>query len=117
MTLDQFKEVAEFMQKHHAFAHWLSTEEQAERKNQFPNMKQIGFGIKYLDMCYDSRCHDVWMIKFRQGVDGVAFATNHFAGREMPKGWKYDNLFDLSMAYLKGEFIPKEEFYFDERKS
>lgn len=30
-----------------------------------------------------------------------------------PKDWKYFSLYDLCMAYLKGEFIPGKEFEYE----
>lgn len=115
MTLDQFKEVVEFVQEHHKFAGWKTDEEKKEVQKKYPKLDEYGFSIKYVDSCYDSRDGVVWMIKFRQGGTGVIFRTNHFAGKNIPKQWKYDNLFDLSMAFLKGEFEPKKEFEFDDR--
>lgn len=111
LTLDQFKEVTEFSQKHHKLANYLTPEQRLERLKEFPQMGEHGFGIKYIDSCYDSRDASLWSISFRQGSDGVNFRTNHFAMNDKPFGWKYDNLYDLCMAYLKGEFKPKAEFY------
>lgn len=113
MTIDQLKEVMEFVQKYHSFALWPSDEEQIVRLKLFPKMPELGLNIKYIDVCYDTReGGDIWKITFREGRAGVCFHTNHFSPlRPRPKGWKYENLYDLCMAYLKGEFIPKNEFY------
>ena len=116
MSITQYAEVVKFAQEHHAFAMWSSDEEKKERQKKYPKLDEYGFNIKYIDSVYDSRTSDVWVVKFRSGGTGYRFSTNHFAMREKPKHWKYDNLFDLCMAYLKGEFKPKEEFYFDDRK-
>lgn len=115
LTIDQFKEVVEFAQKYHQFAKWPSDEEVAESAKLYPKIPKHGFNIKYIDSCYDSRTAEVWMVFFRSGRDGYRFATNHFNSiNPEPKGWKYHTLYDLCMAYLKGEFMPKEEFYHDQ---
>lgn len=114
LTLEQLNEVINFAQKHHKFALWKTDEEREETKRNFPSIHSPahGMNIKYIDFTYDSRDATFWVIKFRQVTNGVAFSTNHFSSMlPVPKGWKYDNLYDLCMAYLKGEFKPKEEFY------
>lgn len=111
MSLDQFKEVTEFVQKHHKFAYYKTEEKIKESKEAGivdGTALRYGFGIKYVRCDYDTRFGDVWGIT----LDQIRFATNHFTSlKPPPKGWKYDNLFDLTMAYLKGKFKPKEEFY------
>lgn len=107
MTLDQFKEVTEFVQAHHAFARYGGKEKRLEA-GITPEVAEYGFGIKYVRCDYDTRFGDVWGVT----LDNVRFASNHFTAlNPPPKGWKYDNLYDLTMAYLKGNFKPKEEFY------
>jgi hypothetical protein len=114
LTLDQYKEIVEFVQKYHKFALCPTDEQTEERKKEFPKMGEYGLNIKYVDCVYDSRDATIWQIKFRQGRNGVCFSTNHWnAIKTPPKEWKYNNLYDLCMAYLKGEFIPKAEFYVD----
>lgn len=72
------------------------------------------YGIKYIDACYDSRDQTYWYIAFRP-MD-ICFRTNHFnAISPPPKSWKYNRLYDLTMAFLKGEFKPKSEFFLDAR--
>lgn len=119
LTPEQFQEVVATSQKLHAFAMYLSDEQRAQRKRDYPSLPDsYGFGIKYIDSCYDSRDSRFWCITFRRGRDGVRFSTNHFAclppfDGKVPKGWKYDNLYDLCMDYLKGDFKPQKEFYVD----
>lgn len=117
MTIDEYAEVVKFAQEHHKFALWLSDEQREKRQKEFPKLNDsFGFGIKYIDSVYDSRDGKIWLVKFRQGVDGFRFSCNHWTDlNPPPKHWKYDNLYDLCMAYLKGEFKPKDEFYFDDR--
>jgi hypothetical protein len=120
MSLDNLKEVLNFMQEHHAFASYKTDKERAERKKQYPKMAEYGFGIKYVDMCYDSRTQDIWAITFREGRTKVRFATNQITAITIAvdseeelkkKGIEYKSLKDICMAFFKGEFEPPEEFY------
>lgn len=115
LTLSQFSEIVEFSQKHHAFALYIDQEDRIKRKKEFPKLPDShGFGIKYIDSCYDSRIKNIWSISFRQGRYGVQFSVNHYNAVNLPpKEWKYNNLYDLCMDYLKGEFEPKKEFLID----
>jgi len=115
MTLEEYAEVVEFVQNHHPFAKSFHGGAREWRKRHFPKLPaEYGFGIKYIDNCYDSRDGKVWSITFRQGRHGVCFRCNHFnALNPPPKKWKYDNLYDLCMAWLKGEFREKAEFQID----
>lgn len=115
LTLSQFKEVIDFAQKYHKFALCMSDEEVKERNKIYHQMhepfKEFGMNIKYIDSIYDSRDNIIWSITFRQGRNGVRFSTNHFTALNLPpKNWKYNNLYDLCMAFLKGEFKPSKEF-------
>lgn len=116
LTQQQLTEILDFVQEHHRFALYIFEQADVQkRKAQFPKLPENrGFGIKYVDFIYDTRDKTVWSIKFRQGKTGWRFATNHFGIREIPKGWKYDNLYDLCMDFLKGEFVAKEEFWITE---
>lgn len=114
MTMAQYVIVTAFAQKHHAFAQYRSKSERAQRVKDYPSMGEYGYSIKYIDCTYDSRTKNVWCVTFRQGARGYRFSTNHFnALNPQPKGWKYTTLYDLCMAFLKGEFKPKEEFVID----
>ena len=117
LTIDQHTEVVKFIQKYHKFAGYVSDEKYAEILKTYPNMKRYGLNIKYIDSIYDTHDGSVWMIKFRGLGGNYEFSSNHFAGRTFPKTWKYDNLFDLIMDFLKGDFKPKEEFMFDPNKN
>lgn len=92
LTRDEYQQIIDYVQAHHYFTK--------------------GLGIKYVDTHYDTRDQKYWYIAFRHGIDGVGFSANHYRPffKPAPKQWKYTSLFDLCMAYLKGEFIPKEEF-------
>ena len=112
MTLDQFKEVAEFSNKYHGFGRANRFREgkveEAINSGIDKDLAEYGLNIKYVRCDFDSRDGKVWAIT----LDDVRFATNHFhAFDPPPKQWKYDNIFDLSIAYLKGDFTPKKEFY------
>lgn len=115
LSLGEYVTVVEFMQKYHSFALLMSPEDIKERNKKFFQMQgafnNYGMNFKYVDAVYDSRDQTVWCITFRKGNDGIRFTTNHFASIEQPKNWKYNSLFDLCMAFLKGEFKPTKEFY------
>jgi len=118
MTLQEYQEVVEFSQKYHKFSLWLTDEEVKERNKKYFQMHgafgRHGLNIKYIDCTYDSRDRTVWSITFRQGRNGWRFATNHYnAINQPPKNWKFSNLYDLCMAFLKGEFKPGGEFRVD----
>ncbi len=56
LTLEQFTEIVNFVQEHHRFSMYIPHEKRAERKANFPKLNEMcGFGIKYIDSCYDSR--------------------------------------------------------------
>lgn len=114
MSLEQFAEVTRFVQKYHGFAKANRFKdgkvEEAISEGISPEMAEYGLNIKYVRCDYDTRFGDVWGIT----LDDVRFATNHFnAFNKPPKQWKYDNIYDLAMAYLKGDFKPKKEFYIE----
>lgn len=113
LTLQEFTEVIEFVQKYHSFAEYKPPEERNKIEKLFPLLKGgFGFSIKYVDSCYDSRDKSIWSVVFRRGVLGVCLSTNHFNSINLPpKGWKYHSLFDWCMAYLTGEFVPTDEFF------
>lgn len=97
LTREQFKEIQEFVQKHHKFGYVR----EEDRVTKWP------YAIKYIDGVYDSRDETIWSISFRP--PGVRFATNDFnAISPPPKGWKYDNLYDLVMDYLNDRFDPNK---------
>ena len=62
MILSEYNQVLEFVQKHHKFALFLSEEEKAKRKEEFPHLDEFGFNIKYVDSSYDSRFGDIWKV-------------------------------------------------------
>jgi hypothetical protein len=118
MTLKEFQEVVDFSQKYHAFALWLTDEQVKERNKKYFQMHGAfgahGMNIKYIDTIYDSRDQTIWSITFRQGKYGWRFSTNHYTAlNPPPKNFKYGTLYDLCMAFLKGEFKPKKEFEVD----
>jgi hypothetical protein len=117
LTLKEFEEVIDFVQTNHRFALFILEKDRPRRKAAFPKLKSShGFGIKYVESWYDTRDKSIWSITFSQGGTGVRFATNHFTALNLPpKGWKYDNLYDLCMDFLTGHFEPKEEFLTKEK--
>lgn len=96
----QLEEIRVFAQLHHSFG-YVRPEDLVTK---------YSHGIKYIDATYDSRDKTYWCISFRGMSGNVTFRTNQWALVGPPKQWKYNNLYDLIMAYLKGEFIPKEDF-------
>lgn len=101
MTPAQLVQVVEFVQKHHCFGY-------VPKENL---VTKYSHGIKYIDPVYDTRDQTFWCIGFRGMSGNITFRTNHFVLQSTPKGWKYDNLFDLVMAWMKDEFVPKADFY------
>lgn len=116
LTPKEFFEVMKFVQNYHRFAYWPADDEWEKILSTYPLMPHHGLSIKYIDSCYDSRDGSVWSISFRGMGGNVRFSANHFNFmNEKPKSWKYESLYELIMAYLTGQFVPKEEFYFDHR--
>ena len=118
MNLEELKEVLDFMQEHHAFASYKTPEERKERLKKYPKIDEYGYGIKYTDMCYDSRTQDIWAITFRCGNIKVRFATNDITAitiavknkKELKKmGIEYKSLKDICLAFFKGEYEPSKE--------
>lgn len=113
MTLDQYKEVVEFTQNYHGFARGWDKNRRSEAisKGVKPKTAEYGYGIKYISCNYDTRDGKVWSITFD---NRIRLSANHFTAlNPPPKGWKYDNIYELSMAFLKGNFVPKNEFFID----
>lgn len=109
MTLEQFSEITNFVQKHHKFGGYKGDKKIQESLDDgiSPDVAKYGYGIKYVRCDYDTRFGDVWGITF----DRFRFATNHYNALSLPpKDWKYSNLYDLAMDFLKGEFKPGAEF-------
>lgn len=107
MSLEDFKNITEFVQKHHKFAHLKRGGEINEsiEAGLSEKLAEFGMNIKYVRCDYDTRFGDVWGITF----DRIRFATNSLVMGEI-KEFPYDNLFDLAMAYLKGEYKPHKIF-------
>lgn len=102
LTPRQLLEITEFVQKHHKFG-YIREEDQYKG--------ELGYCIKYIDACYDSRQGDYWALSFRGGID-IRFTTNAFGlFSEKPKDFPYTNLFDWIMALLKYEWEPKGKAY------
>lgn len=107
-TPEQYVEILKFAREHHKFALYLSEEKIFTRKANFPNLDEHGFGIKYIESSFDSRDGKIWLIKFREYNGTVALtATNH----DFDKRFKFGDLYEWSMAYLKGEWKATKEFY------
>ena len=108
MSTKQFKEIQEFVQKHHHFAKWVSEEKRKKELELYPNIEEHGLNIKYIDSCYDTRGGDIWMITFRS-FSKITFRTNQFVSiNPAPKNFKYTNLYDWVIDYLKGEWKDEE---------
>lgn len=99
MSIDQFKEVVEFSQTFHPFGRIRTKEQKELIQGEFPNMGKYGMNIKYIESCYDSRTKTVWSVTFRgMGTEVNLRTTENF---------DYENLYDLCMDYLKGEYNEK----------
>ena len=98
MTLQQYFEIVDFVQKYHKFGY-------VGPNAIVINGQKHCLLIKYIDSVYDSRTNDVWSVTLRGLSPKITFASNHFNGINLPpKGFKYNNLYDWVMAYLKGEW-------------
>jgi hypothetical protein len=99
MTLDEFKEVVEFVQKYHKFG-YVKKEDRIQIKGEDHFMM-----IKYIDSCYYSRCQTIWVVTLRHGNTGYRFSSNHYAATNLPPAhFTFTSLFDWVMAFLKGEW-------------
>jgi hypothetical protein len=110
MNNDQFKAVINFVRNYHQFGSWRSGKNRKLDKEKYPNLKEFGYSIKYVDTCYDSRTNTIWSITFRQGTNGINFRTNLFTDKD-PEWFEFDTLYDLCMAYLTGEFKPEHDIF------
>ncbi len=112
MTIEQFAEVVNFAQKYHKFALWMSDEQVKDRNKIYHNMGKFGahgLNIKYIDSVYDSRDAKIWCVTFRMGSAGWRFSSNHWnALQPMPKEWRWKTLYDMCMAFLKGEMTDNQ---------
>ncbi len=103
LTLKQYVEVVQFVQKYHKFALWQEDEEIKEKQKLYPNIAEYGMNIKYIDNIYDSRGKDIWSIGFRGMGSHVKFTSN------TTLTLTYDNMFDWIMDYLTGDWKPNTE--------
>ncbi len=104
LSSHELTNITEFIQKHHKFGHILL-------ENRIND--ELGYCIKYIDVCYDSRQSDYWSISFRGGYNDITFSTNSFLFGEKPKGFEYMSLYDWIMAFLKYEWKPEgKEYHF-----
>lgn len=105
LSLQQYSEIVAFVQTHHAFGH-------VHRKNRILKSESglnDCFHIKYIDNIYDTRTMNIWSVSFRGLGTNIRFSTNHFVMHDnKPDDFKYDNIFDWIMAFLKGEWKPSE---------
>lgn len=110
LTVEQYNEIVKFVQTYHQFGKYPSEDRIQARKDIGikGHALEYGLNIKYITCSYDTRDASIWNISFN---NELVFSSNHFVLGTKPKGWKYDTLYDLCMAYLKGEFKPKQEFY------
>lgn len=114
LTQQELDKIISFVQENHSFALYIPENQQTERTIKYPKLpKNRGFSIKYVDVCYDTRDKSFWNIKFRPF--GVCLATNHYipALDNIPKDFKFTNLYDWCMAYLTGEWQATDEFLKD----
>lgn len=106
MTIQQFTQVVDFVQKHHAFA-GVHQENRIIKSEKDLTTEQ--YHIKYIDSTYDSRTQTVWSVSFRGLGTNLRFTTNHFMSHDKkPDDFKFITLYDWIMAYLKGEWNPSE---------
>ena len=95
LNLKQYIEIVNFIQKHHKFGN--VKEEDRIREDWCLN-------IKYVNNCYDTRFGDIWSVSFRGFGQIIDFTTQI----NIEKSFRFDNLYDCIMAYLKGELTDDE---------
>lgn len=92
LSIPQFVEVTEFIQKHHPFGY-------VREENQLPKIPH-GYCIKYIDSTYDTRDGSYWHLKFR-GF-GETILNANFTPKE------FANYYEWVKAFLNGDWEPFE---------
>lgn len=107
LTFEEYKLILEFIDRHHRFGH-VRMEDRL-----LVGVERFHLNIKYIDVCYDTRCRGIWSISFRNGGMHVRFTSNHFNSIH-PAGanWKYTSLYEWVMDFLKGECTYAEDVRF-----
>jgi hypothetical protein len=119
MSPEEFTEILQFVQKFHGFAKansfYPKKLKAAVEAGIDPELAKYGLSIKYVRCDYDSRTGDIWGVTF----DHIRLASNSFVGWgayiDKKVDHEYETLFDLCMAYLKGDYKPGEEHFIDYR--
>lgn len=101
LTPAQLIEITEFIQKHHKFGYVR----EEDRYN-----GELGYCIKYIDACYDSRYGDYWVVSLR-GSGMIRFTTNAFVLGDKPKDFPFHSLFEWIMAFLRYEWKQGDKRY------
>ncbi len=106
MTVVQYAEILEFIQKYCRFGRFMSDAEFREARRKYPKIYRHRTW-KYVDAQYNTVDGRVWSISLLGGSVDVTFSTDHFNElRPMPSSWKYKTLYGWVSAYLKGEYDP-----------
>ncbi len=111
LTPFQYIEILEFIKKHHSFCLFRNDKHREYVKENFPKLNpDYGFNIKYITNSFDTRDASIWSLNFRCNANDYSFRTNLLVGSVPEKNPKFDNLYDIIMAFLKGE-LENSEWY------
>jgi hypothetical protein len=100
MSNNELEKVTNFIQKFHHFG-WISNEEALKIRGE-----RFNLNIKYIESSYDIRTREIWLIRFRCLGNDLQFSTNHFTIiNPPPTHFKFNNLFEWVMNFLKGEWF------------
>jgi hypothetical protein len=109
LSLTQFNIITEFINTHHKFGKYKteSMVQDSVDAGVIGDLSKYHLNIKYINTSYDTRSKTIWKVE----LNNVIFATNTYnVLAQPPKNWIYEDLFPLIMDYLKGQFIPTENF-------
>lgn len=105
----EYIEILNFIQIYHKFTGHRSNEMREHVKETYPKMNSdYGLNIKYVETSYDSRFAEIWRMTFRCLNGELDFRTNIFAEKPAFTEWKYNSVYELVMAFLKGELSEEE---------
>ena len=101
LSVEQLVKITNFIQKHHKFG-YVKEEDQIKG--------ELGYHIKYIDACYDSRQNDYWSITFR-GFGSINFNTNAFRWDGKPNDFIYTSLYEWITAFLNYDWKQGDKTY------
>jgi len=94
LSVKEYDQLLKLIDKFHRFEKIIPDAEFEKIQNQFPNIPQSGFNIKYIDVQWNNVSGTFNYIAFRRGRFGVCFSIQHKA--------EFTTLFEMCKAYLTG---------------